>query len=1271
MVAMTSFDAKEECLVQFVSWNTKGLNTAMKRGRVLGHLKKLKTDIAFLQETHLRNQDHFRLRKGWVGQLFHSTFHFKSRGAAILINKNIPFISSSVTSDPHGRFVVVTGSLYNTPLTLVSVYGPNFDDEHFFSTFFASLPDLNTHRLIIGGDFNCVLDPKLDRSSNKTQTLTKSAKLIRSFMDTFKITDPWRFKYPTSRSYSFFSPVHHSYSRIDYFLIDCKLVPAIRRCDYEAIVISDHAPHQMQLAFSNKHMPRTWRFNNLLLADKSFTEFLKSNIEVFLIINDTGEVSKSTLWETLKAYLRGLIISYSAGTNRLRAERISSLTHEILDLDHSYSVSPSPDLYKHRLALQTEFDLLSTNETAQLLLQTRHRSYEHGEKAGKLLALQIRKSAASRMITEIRAQSGQTILDQQDINGEFEQFYTHLYSSESEGDPSLIDDFFSKLNIPTISKEDKAQLEEPLSLEELNNAIKSMQTSKAPGPDGYSSEFYKAFSDLLSPVLLDVFNESFSANTLPATFYQACISLLLKQDRDPLDPGSYRPLSLLNVDTKILAKTLATRLDRVLPTIISQDQTGFIRNRLLFSNLRRLYNIIYTPSPSSCPEVLLSLDAEKAFDRIEWDFLFSALDRFGFGKKFISWVSLLYVSPSASVQTNAFRSNYFPLRRGTRQGCPLSPLLFALSIEPLAIALRSLNGYQGIFRGGREHRVSLYADDLLLYIQDPLTSIPNIMSVLKIFGKISGYKLNLSKSILFPINNAAQVVSYSQFPFRLVNGSFNYLGVVVTRSVQSLFKFNFKPLFDRTIKDFGRWSHLPMSLAGRVNALKMNILPKFLFLFQTIPIIINKSFFKQLDSEISSFIWNKKTPRIRKDFLQRPKRSGGMSLPNFQYYYWACNVRALSFWDQTPGSEEQPAWLQIERASCHPTSLSALLFSSLPIPVEYAKSNPVVTESLKIWTKIRQHFGWHAKSLLAPLCANHHFHPSLLDNSFQLWAHNGVSRMKDLYIDAIFPSFETLRRKLKLPQSHFFRFLQVRDYTRSNTNSFPNAPTPTQMDSLFSVDPSSRGVISYLYNHMFSQIDVSLDFLKFAWEEDLGIDLTEEQWMGAQEGVHSASICTRHGLIQFKVLHRLHLSKVKLAKMYPNIDPLCDRCRAFPATLGHMFWLCPELSDFWVSIFKTLSDVFGHTLEPDPALALFGVLSEDSPLKGSASMAARFIVLLARRLILLNWKQTRPPSHTVLINDIMQHLKLEKLKYTLRGSTDRFYRTWQPFIDYVESRHSS
>lgn len=121
------------------------------------------------------------------------------------------------------------------------------------------------------------------------------------------------------------------------------------------------------------------------------------------------------------------------------------------------------------------------------------------------------------------------------------------------------------------------------------------------------------------------------------------------------------------------------------------------------------------------------MDAEKAFDRVEWPYLFYTLKKFGFGNNFISWIKLLYASPLACVRTNNDLSNYFPLNRGTRQGCPLSPLLFAIAIEPLAIALRA-SQICGISRGGAEHRLALYADDLLLFISDPDNSIPRFVS---------------------------------------------------------------------------------------------------------------------------------------------------------------------------------------------------------------------------------------------------------------------------------------------------------------------------------------------------------------------------------------------------------------------------------------------------------------------------------------------------------------------------------------------------------------
>ncbi|KAF7649532.1 hypothetical protein LDENG_00139950 [Lucifuga dentata] len=180
-----------------------------------------------------------------------------------------------------------------------------------------------------------------------------------------------------------------------------------------------------------------------------------------------------------------------------------------------------------------------------------------------------------------------------------------------------------------------------------------------------------------------MFNDSLKSGALPQTLTQASISLILKKDKDPKDCSNWRPISLLNTDVKLLAKILASRLEPCLTEIISEDQTGFIKGRQLSSNIRRLLNIVLGSSGSKVAELVVSLNAEKAFDRVEWDYLFEVLERFGFGLYFISWIRLLYSAPTACVKTNFLYSKYFSLSRGTRQGYPLSPLLFALAIEPL------------------------------------------------------------------------------------------------------------------------------------------------------------------------------------------------------------------------------------------------------------------------------------------------------------------------------------------------------------------------------------------------------------------------------------------------------------------------------------------------------------------------------------------------------------------------------------------------------------
>lgn len=163
-----------------------------------------------------------------------------------------------------------------------------------------------------------------------------------------------------------------------------------------------------------------------------------------------------------------------------------------------------------------------------------------------------------------------------------------------------------------------------------------------------------------------------------------------------------------------------------------------------------------------------------------------------------------------------------------------------------------------------------------------------------------------------------------------------------------------------------------------------------------------------------------------------------MGLPNFKLYYWACNLHAFSFWSHFDKQAESPIWVQMEHNSCYLTSLIALLFSPMPLSLQYVRNNPIVTQSLKLWSIIRKNYGWQSGSLLAPVHPTQLFSPSIRDISYGIWSQGGVDNMKALFIDNIFPTFEILRHTFNFPQSHFFRFLQVRSYIKANNPSFPN-----------------------------------------------------------------------------------------------------------------------------------------------------------------------------------------------------------------------------------------
>lgn len=214
-------------------------------------------------------------------------------------------------------------------------------------------------------------------------------------------------------------------------------------------------------------------------------------------------------------------------------------------------------------------------------MKSRQNYYEHGDWAGGLLSHQLHQYSASSFIAEIQTQDGQVKSDPKEINDQFKLFYMLLYSSDSSG--SL--DFLEKVTFPTITDKDKATLEQLISEAEMGRAIKLIKNGKAPVPDGYPVEFYKAFANKLIPLLKSVYDELLKHEKRPTSMTQATISVLPKKGKDPAKCESYLSISLLSCDYKILTKILSFRLESIVPTIVHPDQTGFVKGRHSFHNL--------------------------------------------------------------------------------------------------------------------------------------------------------------------------------------------------------------------------------------------------------------------------------------------------------------------------------------------------------------------------------------------------------------------------------------------------------------------------------------------------------------------------------------------------------------------------------------------------------------------------------------------------------------------------------------------------------------
>uniref|UniRef100_A0A671WUY0 Reverse transcriptase domain-containing protein n=1 Tax=Sparus aurata TaxID=8175 RepID=A0A671WUY0_SPAAU len=715
---------------------------------------------------------------------------------------------------------MITGRIEGLMVTFFSIYAPPGSDWTFYKKIFDMMSAEAQGVLICGGDMNIRLS-KMESSTSNLGHSKPTINKINSIMKEIGIVDVWREFNPTDRDYTYFSAPQSSYSRIDYFFAFKRNQFRIQSCDIGTIDISDHAPIIMTVNIGNNPKSTLWKLNSSLLNNPQVKGELEKAIDTYFKENNNGEVSPPMVWDAFKAVLRGKVISISSSLKKQRQVRLNSLYTKLKELQKDHKARPGTNELSIK-KLQKEIDEILTEEVKKKLVFLKQGYYEAGSKAMKLLSYKLRKQQADATINKIRCPHTKQIHNRVgQIQQSFENYYKELYSQQKLDNEEEMRSFLESLNLPIITQEQNKALIADITEIEVNAAISRLKPHKSPGSDGFTAEWYKSFREQLVPKLCQICNGALKKGEIPPSWKQAIISVIPKEGKDSLDCKQFQPISVLNLDYKIYMSILARRIEKLLPSLIHLDQTGFIHERQTQDSLRRALHIIWHIQQNKTQAMLMGLDAEKAFDSVRWTFLYKVLDKFGFHHTLIEAFKAVFNNPTARIKINGSLSNSFTLERSCRQGCPCSPLLFALFIEPLIQYIRQNKQIKGINIAGQEHKMSLFADDVLIFLSQPSTSLLVLMLSMDMFGKLSGYKINIQKTRALTFNFNPPYDLVTKYNLSCNKKSMKYLGINFTQDISKLFEANYIPLNVKIKSDISRWNHLPfLSLTSRIESVK-------------------------------------------------------------------------------------------------------------------------------------------------------------------------------------------------------------------------------------------------------------------------------------------------------------------------------------------------------------------------------------------------------------------------------------------------------------------
>ena len=458
------------------------------------------------------------------------------------------------------------------------------------------------------------------------------------------------------------------------------------------------------------------------------------------------------------------------------------------------------------------------------------------------------------------------------IDEEVASFYQQLYAERSR---TTRRDWYA--GVPRLSPEQTTWLSRPIRKHECERAvIKDMKTGKAPGNDGITVMCLRALWPTIGDYMMKSFEESIKEGVMATSQRQSVIRLIPKKDKSPLELKNWRPISLMNTDTKILAKALAERLKTVLPDLVSEEQNAYLSGRIIHDGTRVAQQVIEVLDDTGGKGVIISIDFQKAFDSVNLDYLWETMEAMGFGNVLIGMVKTLYKDAESAVMNMGKTTKYFKLERGARQGDPIAPYLFLIAIEPL---LRQIKEQcRGVDTPGGTVTAESYADDLYT-VHHTIRDAKRALEIIDEFGEATGLRLNKDKcQALFLgkwTEDEKNALGVPEVRMATITG----LTVGSQKIQEELDEANFTPMLKNMKSITNLWKLRQISTAARITAHKSQGLAQLQHLAMATQ--VPEHVIQETAKLTGRFIWNG-PDRIPRDKLAKTWEEGGMCMPMVQ-----------------------------------------------------------------------------------------------------------------------------------------------------------------------------------------------------------------------------------------------------------------------------------------------------------------------------------------------------------------------------------------------------